>query len=91
VRPPGASSPPWAFDSEIGKVVALVDTEIDGEKMAQTWLYDTGSDSWSLAVGADFPFKLGMNYHMQYSKRDNLLVLLTSAAPERPSVWVLRL
>jgi hypothetical protein len=91
LRPPGASSPPLAFDSEIGKVVALVDTEIDGEKMAQTWLYDTGSDSWSLAVGADFPFKLGMNYHMQYSKRDNLLVLLTSAAPERPSVWVLRL
>ena len=90
-RPPGASSPPLAYFSSIGKVVALVDTQTQGGELAQTWLYDTGEDSWALVAGADFPFKVGMNYHMQYSKRDNLLILLANAPPEPASVWVLRL
>ena len=91
LRPPGASSPPLAYNAKKGKVVALVDTTIDGEEVAQTWLYDVAADEWELAAGASFPFKVGMNYHMQYSQSDDLLVLLAHAAPEPPSVWVLRL
>jgi hypothetical protein len=91
LRPPGTQHMPFAFNSKLGKAIAVIDTCDQENELAQTWTYDLVSDKWEHVLTADFPFHLGMNYHMQYSDEDDLLVLCASAPSERPSVWVLRL
>jgi len=91
LQPPGASSPPLAFNSKIGKVVALIDAFSGERGTAQTWLYDAGEDRWERAFEADFPFKLGMNYNLQYSNSLDVLILFANAPKEPSAVWVLRL
>lgn len=90
-RPPGTQSSPLAFHPVIEKTVALVDAPDGEDGGAQTWLYDLTTDSWTKLETAGFPFKLGMNYNMQYDNLHNQLVLIANAPDEFPSVWVLRL
>jgi len=41
-----------------------------------------------LRVSADFPFRLGMNYRLQYSERYDLLILVASRKDNLPTVLV---
>ncbi|MCW8889138.1 MAG: hypothetical protein OQL20_00585 [Sedimenticola sp.] len=91
IRPVGTQSSPVAFHPGIGKTVVLVDTPESVSDGAETWLYDLTSDSWVQMESAFFPFKLGMNYNMQYDTYHNQLVLIASTEEGLPSVWVLRL
>lgn len=91
LRPPGSQHMPFAFDSKLGKAIAIIDVTDQGRQLAQTWLYDLAVDKWERAQKSDFPFQLGMNYQMQYSEADDLLILCASAPNEPPSIWVLRL
>ncbi len=86
-RPPPGQSVPLAFHKKIGKVVALVDADDE----AQTWLYDYAQDQWQRLEGGDFPYKVGMNYTMEYDVRHNIVVLVSSPQNEATAVWALRL
>jgi hypothetical protein len=87
IRPPGDEHVPLAYDSDLGATVALVD---NGE-VAETWVYSLPNDAWRQIETANFPFKLGMNYHLQYSEKHNLLLLVANQEHQLPSVWILRL
>lgn len=86
-RPPGGQSVPLVFNKKLGKMVAV----IDKHKKAETWLYDYSGDHWQKVTGADFPFKLGMNYNMEYDAKQDLIILIANAPDEEASVWVLKL
>lgn len=90
-RPPGTQASPFAYHPGMGKSVALIDNPKGDEEGAQTWLYDVGNDAWERVEGADFPYRLGMNYNMQYDTVNNQLILIAHSKNEPVSVWVLRL
>jgi len=87
LRPPVGQSVPMAFHKGIAKAVAL----IDGDELAQTWLYDYALDQWQKVEGADFPYKIGMNYSMEYDVKHRLIVLVSSPKNQQTAVWVLKL
>ncbi|WP_275100208.1 hypothetical protein [Sedimenticola hydrogenitrophicus] len=91
LRPPGMESVPAAFHPGVGKTVVLVDSPVGEKGGAQTWLYDIAEDRWEQIDEAVFPFKLGMNYNMQYDPIHNQLVLVAGGHEDFTSVWVLRL
>ncbi|MEL7401107.1 MAG: hypothetical protein AAFN68_11125, partial [Pseudomonadota bacterium] len=66
-RPPGFEHTPMAYYESNGMVAFVIDVRQDGEDLAETWLYNLKQDKWKQLWGAEFPFHLGMNYHMQYS------------------------
>jgi hypothetical protein len=80
-----------AFHKELGKTVVLIDGGSERDATSQTWLYDSGLDTWKRVDGADFPYTLGMNYNMQYDPGNDLIVLVAGPPGEPTSVWVLRL
>lgn len=88
--PPKTQHTPFAYHKKMAKAVALVDTT-SKDTGAETWVYDLNQNFWEQIETATFPYKVGMNYHMQYSPNYNLLVLFTNARKEPPSVWILRL
>jgi hypothetical protein len=87
IRPPADEHVPLAFHSRLKVTVALV----DNGSGAETWGYDLPADNWKRFDSAEFPFKLGMNYHMQYSAKHDLLILVASKSAGLPEVWILRL
>lgn len=91
IRPSGDEHLPFAFHQGLSKAVALVDVDEDGHNYAQTWLYELSSDRWQRVISANFPFKLGMNYNMEYDPLNELLVLVANAPGEPTAVWVLHL
>ncbi|WP_321528184.1 hypothetical protein [Sedimenticola selenatireducens] len=91
IRPPGTQASPLAYHAGVGQVVALVDDPDQDAQVAQTWMYDTALDRWERLPEGDFPYRLGMNYNLQYDNLNNLLVLAANAPKEAISVWVLRL
>lgn len=86
-RPPSGQSVPLAFHPKAGKTIAVVDA---GET-AQTWLYDLGTDRWERLVDADFPFKVGTNYNLEYDSIHNLIVFIASPPHEETAVWILKI
>lgn len=95
VRPPRDQHLPMSYHEGINRVVALVDRRVypDGRPAAhtETWLYDTASDRWEELESARLPFTLGMNYNLEQSPQQRLLLLVASEPDEATSVWVLRL
>lgn len=90
-RPTGFQHSPMAYHSTSGQIAFVIDNNEKGNDVAQTWLYSLDKDQWTQVTSAEFPFHLGMNYHMQYSSKLDALVLLLQAAGSNPSVWLLRL
>lgn len=91
IRPSGFEHSPMAYHESSGKVAFVIDTRKEGKDYAETWLYTLMHDKWQLLPTADFPFHLGMNYHMQYVRALDALILFLQAPNSQPSVWLLRL
>jgi len=77
-RPPRDQHNPMSFDESAGRTVVVVDREGETREkvLAETWLYDLGTDSWMRLPDATLPFGCGMNYTLFYDPRHkaNLLV-----------------
>lgn len=89
-KPPKTQHAPFAYHEKKSEAVALVDTK-SSDTGSETWTYNLEKNRWMHVETAKFPFKVGMNYHMQYSPYYNVLVLFANAPKEMASVWVLRL
>lgn len=91
-RPPGADSAPLVYHPGIKRVVALVERpDVGSLGITETWLYDTGQDSWTKLASAELPFAISMNYQMVYDPNHDLMVLVANAPRDPVSIWVLKL
>jgi len=97
-RPPKDQHNPMAYEPRIARTVVLVDRPAAGASpkpnaVAETWLYDLATDSWTPVPTATLPFGLGMNYNMEYDPNHRCLLLVTGGRTEEgpTSVWALRL
>ena len=108
LRPPRDEHVPMAFHPKLAESLAVVDRFPPGTSRqnrakgrAETWAYDLEADRWRRISGAELPFALGMNYHLHYDPRRDLLLLVTSEPrtdlrvealePGFPEIWALRL
>jgi len=92
-RPPKDQHNPMAFDPEVGRTVVVVDHKLDrgARTVAETWLYDLESDSWSQITTATLPFGCGMNYDMEYDPNHNCLLLVAGGYGQQTTVWALKI
>ena len=98
MRPPPARHTPMAFHTGIGMTVVLAEPRPDETggsaadiERTETWLYDSGADSWERLDGAMLPFRSGMNYNLHYDPLHDLLVLVGNPRGEPTTVWALRI
>ncbi len=104
-RPPRDEHAPMAYHPGLRETLVLVDRFEPGtprrsrEKgRAETWAYDLGRDRWRRIESADLPFALGMNYHLHYDPKREVLLLVTAMPTGTredlrayPEVWALKL
>ena len=84
-RPPKDEHAPMAYHPKLAETLVLVDRFEPGTSRrnrakgrTETWAYNLGEDSWRYIPTAFLPFALGMNYHLHYDPRRDLLLLVTA-------------
>jgi hypothetical protein len=94
-RPAGGAYVPLAFHPGMARTVALIDRPARPDApsgFAETWLYDYRRDAWARVEAADLPFRIGMNYNLEYDPGHALLLLVaTPPGNALPAVWALDL
>lgn len=98
LRTPGGRYVPMAYHSGLAQTVAVIDRppEKGSGKIlptrADTWLYEYGSDTWTLLEGAELPFAVGMNFNLEFDPGHRLLLFVATPNDQPlPAVWALKI